>query len=293
MKIGVSTYSFNAFVARLLAENKPCDYFMICDKAKELGFEGIEFIGLDWHGLCKDKDELQTARELKAYCEKIDLPIVAYTVGANFLSDDIEGEMARLKKCVDIASEMGAPTMRHDVLYELRKKPLYNYRSAIQEIAPRIRELAEYAKKKGVRTCSENHGYIMQDPMRVEELILAVGHENYGWLCDIGNFLCADADPVKAVAIAAPYAFHVHAKDFLVRDGKSRMPHGFQITTNGGNYLRGTVIGHGDVPIGNCINALKKAGYDGWVSIEFEGPEENIDALANGLKNLRAIISER
>jgi sugar phosphate isomerase/epimerase len=291
MKIGVSTYSFNQFVTLQLAEKKPVDYFMLCDKAKELGFEGIEFVGLDWHGLCTD--ELETAKAIKEYCAKINLEIIAYTVGANFLAEDIRTEIERLKKCVDVAEALGAPLMRHDVFYELKKQPLYNYRTAIQEIVPYIRELTEYAKTKGIRTCTENHGYVMQDPARVEELILAVNHENYGWLCDIGNFLCADADPARSTAIAAPYAFHVHAKDFLVKSGVEKMPTGYIITTNAGNYLRGTVIGHGEVPIGNCINALKKSGYSGWISIEFEGAEENIEALKNGLANLKFFIEER
>ena len=183
--------------------------------------------------------------------------------------------------------------MRHDVFYELKNKPLYNYRTAIEEVAPYIRELTEYAKSKGIRTCTENHGFIMQAPERVEELIWAVNHENYGWLCDIGNFLCADAEPAKSTVIAVQYAFHVHAKDLLVKTGESKMPQGYGILTNAGNYLRGTVIGHGTVPIGNCVSALKKGGYDGWISIEFEGPEENIEALKNGLANLKYIIEQR
>lgn len=286
MKIGVSTYSFEKYVV----QNK-CDYFKLCDLAKELGFEGIEFIHLDWQEL--SDNPMQTAGELREYCKKIGLEIIAYTVGANFLADDVQAEMQKLKEHVDIAAALGAPIMRHDVLYELRDKPLYNYRTAIAEIAPLVRELTEYAQEKGVRTCSENHGFVMQDPRRVEELILAVGHENYGWLCDMGNFLCADADPAAAVAIAARYACHVHAKDFLFKAGTQPRPSGFTITTNAGNYLRGTVIGHGVVPIGNCVNALKKAGYDGWVSVEFEGAEENIQALKDGLENLRKIIRER
>ena len=291
MKIGVSSYSFNSFIEQRKAANLPCDYFLLCDKAKELGFEGIEFIHLNWHELCTD--ELQTAKEIKAYCEKINLQVIAYTVGANFLCDDIAAEVERLKKCVDVAAALGAPLMRHDVFYELKKQPLYNYRTAIEEIAPYIREVAEYAKSKGLRTCTENHGYVMQAPERVEELILTVNHENYGWLCDIGNFLCADAEPSRSTAIAAQYAFHVHAKDFLVKNGDGKQPQGYDIVTNAGNYLRGTVIGHGNVPIGNCMNALKKSGYDKWISIEFEGPEENMQALKNGLANLQSILAER
>ena len=283
MKIGVSSYSFDSYI-----EQTKCDYFKICDLAKEMGYDGIEFINLDWRGL--SDNPMRTAGELKEYCKKIGLEIIAYTVGANFLSDDMEKEMSRIKSCVDVAAELGAPLMRHDVVYALKKEPLYNYRTAIQEIAPRIREITEYAKTKGVRTCTENHGYIFQAPERVEELILAVNHENYGWLCDMGNFLCADAEPAKSVAIAAPYAVHVHAKDFLVKSGTDIKPVGFGITTNAGSYLRGTVIGHGNVPVASCINALKKAGYDGYVSVEFEGPEDTLGALKNGLEYLKALL---
>lgn len=282
MKIGVSSYSFSKYMRQT-----GCDVFEICNKAKELGFEGIEFSGLPIFG--ENVDPIEVASKVKAHCAELGLEIISFCVGANFLADDIEKEMATLRHCVDVAAALGAPLMRHDVVYTLRQQPLYNYRSAIEEIAPLIRELTQYAKTKGVRTCTENHGYIFQAPERVEELILAVNDPNYGWLCDIGNFLCMDCDPARSVAIAAPYAFHVHAKDFLLKAPGKQMPGGFFMTT-GGNYIRGTVIGHGVVPIENCVNALKKAGYDKWLSIEFEGPEENIDALKNGLAYLKGVI---
>ena len=83
----------------------------------------------------------------------------------------------------------------------------------------------------------------------------------------MGNFLCADADPVKACTIAAPHAFHVHAKDFLFKSGEYDCPEGF-FSTLGKNHIRGTVVGHGTVPVKNCVNALKRGGYDGWLSAE-------------------------
>ena len=156
-------------------------------------------------------------------------------------------------------------------------------------MAPRIREVSEYARERGVRTCTENHGYVFQDPRRVEELILAVGSDNYGWLCDIGNFLCMDCDPITSVSTAAPYTFHAHVKDFLFRDGTYDAPPKF-ITTLGGNHIRGTVLGHGVVPVKSCITALKRGGYDGWVSLEFEGMEDNIPALEAGFEFLSKLI---
>lgn len=279
MKIGVSSYSFAKY-----KQQTGCDVFAICDKAKELGFEGIEFVELSTFG--ENVDEIAEAIKVREYCEKLGLKILAFCVGANFLSDDIEAEMQKLRHCVDVTAALGAPLMRHDVVYALRKEPLYTYRSAIEEIAPRIRALTQYAKSKGVRTCTENHGYIFQAPERVEALLLAVNDPNYGWLCDIGNFLCADCDPVQSVTIAAPYAFHAHVKDFLLKPYGGQKPSGF-FETVGNRYLRGTILGHGVVPIEHCIAVLKKNGYDQWLSIEFEGMEENIAALEHGLAYLQ------
>ena len=62
--------------------------------------------------------------------------------------------------------------------------------------------------------------------------------------------------------------------------------------TRGGNYLRGTIVGHGDVPVKSCINALKRVGYDGYISLEFEGPEYAIDAIKAGKENLERYLKD-
>ena len=279
MKTCVSSYSFLKYM-----KETGCDLFAVADKAKELGFDAIEFTELP------GDDKRALAKELRAHCDKIGLPIVAHSLGADFINRDTEAEIARVCEAVDVAEILGAKVIRHDVCYALKKEHLYSYREAIRDMAPAIRRITEYAAKKGIRTMTENHGYIFQDPDRVEALILAVGHENYGWLCDIGNFLCADCDIVRAVSTAAPYTYHVHVKDFLVKSGEKDMPEGF-FGTRGGNFLRGTVLGHGEVPVATAIKALKRAGYDGYVSLEFEGMEENIPALVAGLAYLKKVIA--
>ena len=197
--------------------------------------------------------------------------------------------MKRVKHHIDTAHALGAPLLRHDVCRALPTDRPYTYKDAINEMVPRIREITEYARGYGIRTCTENHGHVFQAPERVRELILAVANDNYGWLCDIGNFLCVDADPIKGATIAAPHAFHVHAKDFLYRSGEFERPKGF-FGTLGGNHLRGTVVGHGDVPVRECISIIKDSGYDGYVSIEFEGLEDSVTAISYGYDYLKRLI---
>lgn len=285
MKIGVSSYSFIKYI-----KAGGVSYIDVCNKAKEMGFDGIEFIDLDNSAFALTTDPLACAKEIRAHCDSIGLPIIAYTVGGNMLAEDIDAEVERLNRCVDVCEALGATVMRHDITYALPDKPLYNWRRAIDDVVEPIRRITEYARTKGIRTCTENHGYIFQAPERVEALIQAVNNDNFGWLVDIGNFLCADCDPAIAVSVAARYAFHAHAKDFLFRSGREQKPAGGYLTTTGGNFIRGTIVGNGVVPVRNCIEALKNSGYDSWISIEFEGAEECLPAIGFGLENLRSIV---
>ena len=111
-----------------------------------------------------------------------------------------------------------------------------------------------------------------------------------GALVDMGNCMCADEAPEKAVGVMAPLAFHVHAKDFLYKPCTARNPGKGWFGTRGGAFLRGTVIGHGVVPVEACLRILKNAGYDGTVAIEFEGMEPCEEAIALSRENLAALM---
>ena len=278
MKIGVSSYSFSKYMNQTKA-----DYFTICDLAKKMGYDAIEFIDLSLE-VQPAESLTELAKAIHRHCEEIDLPIAAYTVSADFLRPN---EVQTVMEKVDIAETLGAKVLRHDASWSLPEG--MDWRQLIDQIAPDIRRVTEYTAEKGIRTCTENHGYVLQDAERVETLIRTVNHPNYGWLVDMGNFLCADDQPVHAVPIAAPYAFHVHVKDFLYKPAWAENPGQGWFPSRNGSFLRGTVAGHGVVPIRQCLIALKKAGYAGVVSYEFEGMEENLPALEAAIAFLRGL----
>lgn len=286
MKIGVSSYSYNQYMSKTGAS-----YFEAARLAREAGFDGIEFLDMD---IARGEGQAtveELAKTLRDHCAKLGIEICAYTIGADFVGKEGGGakEAERVMACTDVAALLGAPVMRHDVAWGLGKG-MRSYRDVIEAVAPHVRKVSEYAKTLGVRTCTENHGYLMQDSHRVEELMLAVGCDNYGWLIDMGNFACADERSDYAVGIAAPYAFHVHAKDFLIKPGSAIHPGAGWFPSRGGNHLRGTIVGHGDIPVAQCISLLKQSGYDGYVSLEFEGMEDNLPAVEAGLAYLRRVI---
>ena len=193
---------------------------------------------------------------------------------------------------MDRAEILGAPVMRHDICGSFYEgyEGVRTFDAIVPIIAPAIREVTEYAKTKGIRTMSENHGYVAQDAERLMKIYTAVGSTNYGWLCDVGNFCCADEDPAVSVGKLAPLCFHVHVKDMFLRSGMLPDPGKGWGRTRAGNYFRGTIFGQGNIPTLQCLQNLKRNGYDGYISLEFEGMEDTLMSIEIGLENMKRYI---
>ena len=288
MQIGVSSYSFSRLVA-----SGALSFLDIPARAKELGFEVIEFSAFH---LPAGETPLSFAPRVREAADRAGLRIVSYTIGADFLrgsGGDWKAEAKRLESEVQVARLLGCSVMRHDATagFPADRRGARSFAEALPILIQGCRAVTEYAADQGIRTTVENHGFFCQDSERVERLVCGVNHPNFGVLMDIGNFLCADEPPSLAVGRLAPYAFHVHAKDFHLKPGVAPDPGEGWFQSRGGAYLRGAIIGHGDVPVGPCLRILKKHGYEGAVSIEFEGLEDPILGLRIGLANLRRIAA--
>ena len=281
MKIGVSSYSFHRLVA-----SKQMTQLEVIAKAKEIGFDVIEFSTLDI-----DETPEAFAPKIAEECARVGIEVGNYTIGGNFHKGDWRTEAKRLESEVRAAKLMGAPGMRHDVSYGPPAGGSQLWEDNLEALANGCRAVTEFAATQGIRTMMENHGFFAQDSRRVEQLMNAVAHPNFGWLVDMGNFMCADEAPEKAVARAMPYAFHVHAKDFYWKDGSLPNPGQGWFQTRAGHYLKGAIIGHGVVPIVHCLRLMKQAKYQGVLSIEFEGMEEPLTGVAVGLENLRRYVA--
>jgi sugar phosphate isomerase/epimerase len=283
MKISVSSYSFN----KLLSSGEMTQFDCIRE-AKRIGFEAIEFVDI----IAPNGETMEEYAEiLSKECKRLEMPVSSFTFGADFLTGcdgNVHLEIERVKKMIDIAAILGAKFVRHDATTGDGR----SFDTILPIIADACSEVTAYASTKGIKTMVENHGYFCQDSDRVEKLYNAVANENFGLLADMGNFLCADESPEKAFGKIAPYTFYAHAKDFHVKSAMLPNPGEGFFQSRSGNYLRGAIIGHGNVPILHCIRALKRAKFDGYIAIEFEGMEETINAITIGFNNLKRYISE-
>ncbi len=277
MQYSVSTYSFSQLLQSGEYKQHEC-----ITLAKEMGFDAIEFTDLI-------VPEGSSVEEYAALCrktaEEAGIPIIGYLFHADFLTNEFDGELTRTKEKIDIGALLGARFVRHDICPGRCDIP---FSKALPTLTRALRALCDYSASKGMQSLVENHGFYCQRAERMERLYEATAHENFRLLIDMGNFLCDDDEPACAVSRLAPFAGHVHAKDFFVKPASSPNPGwGYFLTSNGGRPLRPTIIGHGDADIYACLKALTGRGYDGYITVEFEGIEACKKAVETGLQNLK------
>ena len=287
MKTCISLYSYWTPVRF----GKMTQYDVI-DKIKALGIDAVELLMLN-DAVPAGETMQSYAKKLYEHAKKIGLEVPILSMDSKLYCADPERELAYLCSMIDVAAECGIKLMRFDIAYSyMGNEELKNYKTVINAVTPYIRRLAEYGASRGVKVVSENHGSIIQDSYRVEELLTTVDHKNYGYLCDIGNFDGADENVVTAMSRLLPYICFVHAKDIIQRSGNEYDPGQYYWRTRGGNYHRATIFGHGTLPVYQLLSALKDNGYEGYLSLEYEGIEDTEMAMEISAENLKRMLED-
>src|SRR5699024_12177965 len=67
-------------------------------------------------------------------------------------------------------------------------------------------------------------------------------------------------------------------------------------TTANNNFLRGAIFGQGDLEVRKIVKLVKESGYDGYITLEFEGMEDcrtgsRIDRKSTRLNSSHVSIS--
>jgi inosose dehydratase len=283
MKIGLSSYSLYGAL-----QAGDMDILEAVQWIADHGGEHVEIVPLGFD--LEENPEL--ADDIREKAKEAGIDISNYAIGANFITateEEYEQEIERVKQQVDIANRLGAKLMRHDVANRpLEETTIEQFEQDLPQLVSACREIADYADQYGITTSVENHGFFVQASDRVRRLVTLVDRPNYLTTLDIGNFLCVDEDPVAAVQKNLPFASIVHLKDFYVRPSYRHPGEGWFQTT-AGNHLRGAIVGQGDIDMWEVIRIVKASGYDGYVSIEFEGMEDCKLGSKIGMQNARRI----
>jgi sugar phosphate isomerase/epimerase len=289
MKIGLSTYSLVELI-----RNGEMSVLDAIQWIADNGGEHVEIVPFGFDLV--DNDELIEAIRNKAKEASID--ISAYSILANLIQDDeeeFEKEIQRVMMHVDIANKLGVKLMRHDVSAFTRsaeENTIKNYEKDLPKMVEACRRIADHAAKYGITTTVENHGFYVNGSDRVQRLMELVDRPNYKATLDVGNFLCVDEQPLVGIKKMLPYTTMVHLKDFYVRYPDKHPGEGKWFISNHGNMLRGAIVGQGEIDIWKAVKMIKESGYDGYISIEFEGMEDCRLGSRIGMENARRIWNE-
>jgi len=251
--------------------------------AREVAALGVE--GIDYHArLLGGMDG--TAGLIRAAVVQHGLTLSGMSFSTNFNRsnmDEWKAEVETTKKWVAFSAGLKAPVSRifgGNLSFEERQNP--SARSAAwQRMIDGVAAVTREAEKFGLVLALENHGGL---PCTAQEQIDAIRTINSPCLratIDVGNYMSGGEEGHEATARVVPYCAYVHAKDFK-KVPDSDKPWGWG--------TQSCAVGDGDVNLPACIDALKKGGYQGFVALEYEGPEDETTGVPRSVATLHKLI---
>ncbi|MBS1717133.1 MAG: sugar phosphate isomerase/epimerase [Armatimonadetes bacterium] len=254
-------------------------------EAKQVGAEGVELLDFFY------KDRAEDRQLLKSILNNEGFPCPIFSVSPNFAKADAAeriAEMDTILRGLEDAVELGASTLR---VFAGNPADGVSYDSALGWIVDNLSEASRRADSAGVTLSLENHGKLAGRSSQVSEIIEAVrknsGNNALGANPDTANFMLVGEDSASAVAAVAKYAYMCHLKDFKLAEPGWE---GFAYEGAEGKKYVGTALGEGDVDLPACLQALQAQGYQGWLSLEYEGEEDPMTAVPRSIQFARSLL---
>ena len=155
------------------------------------------------------------------------------------------------KRFIDLAQQINCPFVR---VFPNNLPNDQDKQTTLQLITDGLLELANYAKHTNITVLMETHGDLVKSE-DILAIMQAAEHPNAGLVWDVANMWnITKESPVEVYEKLKKYIRHTHVKDSKMVDGK----------------LQYTFLGQGEVPIFDAINRLRKDGYRGYYSFEWE-----------------------
>ncbi len=258
----LAAYSFHRYL-NLAAKPKPA---MTLEEFIDLGAK-LELPAVELTAYYFPRTTMDYLKAIKARCGGHGLAVSGTAVGNDFCWPDRKKQQEQLdhvRRWVEHTALLGAPTMR--IFAGSVRKP-DTEEDARKRAVELIEKACEHAGKHRVKLALENHGGITATAEQLLAIVKAVRSDWFGVNLDTGNFHTPDpyADMVKA----APYAVVVQMKtEVFIERAKKKLE-------------------RKEADLERVTDILRKAGYQGYIALEYEAKEDPKTAVPRYVKEMK------
>lgn len=166
------------------------------------------------------------------------------------------------KRALSLCAELGAPHITTEPGGPIA--PGQTREQAMDLFVEALKPLAEHAHNEGVLLLIEPEpGLLIETTEQYLEVAERVNAPSIGLNFDVGHAFCMSEDLPKQIARMAKHTKHYHLEDIA----ETRVHH----------HL---VPGTGAIDFATVLQAIKKTGYDGWLTVELYPFVDDPDAAA-------------
>ncbi|MBR2614903.1 MAG: TIM barrel protein [Clostridia bacterium] len=254
-----------------LRDNHLQDFNRMLDDFALLGFDGIEFYYFAWENYRNRVDTFSRLLDIHG------IELSGYYAKVGFGSkEEFNRTLADVKDTWRFARDVGSKNAILDEWvrdrYDLLAIPEEAKPDRIKWMADTANELGEWVKSMGMQMSFHNHWGSIFDEEKLFHDFMAQTDPNLVHFCiDTAQAKLCGWDEVENCKRYANRMSYVHFKDVNFIGRKNEMLwEGHNVPDNGGGYTvdsRGRMIelGRGEVRLKDCWEAMKAAGFDGWI----------------------------
>lgn len=271
MKLSMMSYT----LSRQLQDKDKFDIVAMCRLSQELHIEAVDMVST----------YRRDSRDIRKILDDHGLKIACYTFSTDInhaTATERAPAVDHFKKELDNAVVLGADKIMFVTPYKANTPRDVSRRNFIHG----LQEASVLCRLANITLSIENFPGCMS-PFVVSSDILEAIREVPGLKLtfDNGNAFSGGEDPAVSFERCKEHVIHAHFKDWEVA------PHGQGMECmNGAWYGRG-LIGEGIINHASCLQAMAKAGYKGYINIEYEGDKYPSDqAVRKAAAYLRSII---
>ncbi|MCP1111158.1 sugar phosphate isomerase/epimerase family protein [Ohessyouella blattaphilus] len=267
---------------------------------ERIGADGIEIVIQDGYqsGLpCNcSKEELE---KVKQYADNHHVQIICLTPYNSYFNSLDESqrrsEIEEIKRIIEYCVYFNAKYIR---IYggNLVAGDTDHYEEKWEALVQSLKELGEAAEDKGVTLVVENHFNTMTVSAKESAALMKdVNHPAVRILYDQANLTFTEQeDYEEAIRIQQQYVGYIHVKDLVFQEGKPFASSDVARPSDDERNVYTRIVGEGVIKWPEILKLIKKQGYEGWLSLEYERrwhPDDIPDASVGMKKSLEYLQS--